>query len=580
MDAVEILGSRKVAFAVFIVLSVVFLLPVFDNVNNWGSYDWDQHFFYHGSAYISLVKFHEFPFWNPFYCGGSPLLANPQSVFLSPFFLFVLLFGTVVGLKIQILVYLVVGLFGMFLLSRRLGLKILPSYLSAVVFMMSSWFFARVLVGHTTFLPFALLPWAFLFYLYSQEKSHYLVFSAGIFALMFLSGGIYPVYLSALFLLLYSFLESIEKKDIKPVIISVSILVFAVLFSAVKIVPMLQFTYGLSFDDVQYNSFQTLAKSILSRTQDVAVNDLEAGAEITDFSNLREDTVSGKVPWGWHEYSSYVGWFVVLLVLLSFFDRKNWKLIIIMFFFLLVSLGDFSPVPLWGISRQVPIIGGLHGPSRMLILFVFCAALLSGRALSSIRPINSRYIAFGITMIVLLDLFLVSRPLVDKAFTYDPVEIDSSKFNDYVHLISSTPFQSQFPNMLQGIDTVNCYERVHPKINVIPQFYDNGSAYEGFIGDAFLAGKNKPFSVAFSQNKASVDVRGSSGILVINQNYFPGWHSQGRKVFPYKGLVAANITPSDTRVVFYYSPETFYIGLVTSIAGILVAAYFAVKWRR
>ena len=163
MRALHVLVAVLAAVAV----AFLFLQPVFSGIQNWGLYDWDQHFFYHESPRISLLTFNEFPLWTPYYCGGNVVLANPQSAFLSPFFAFVLLFGAVAGLKLEALAYLTIGLAGTFLVARKLGCNNMASFFAAVVFMFSSWFAVRVVVGHTTFFPFALLSFAFLFYLNS-----------------------------------------------------------------------------------------------------------------------------------------------------------------------------------------------------------------------------------------------------------------------------------------------------------------------------------------------------------------------------------------------------------------------------
>lgn len=597
MNIMELLGSKRAALSLFAVFSLIWLLPVFGNLGSLGSYDWDQHLFYHGSAFISLTKFGEFPLWNPFYCGGSPLLANPQSVFISPFFIFVLLFGVVEGLKIEILAYMVIGLFGMFMLSRRLGIKIVQSYFAAVVFMLGSWFSARVFVGHTTFFPFALVPWAVFFYLKSLEKLYYAMLSALVLSVMFLSGGIYPFYYSALFLGLYALLEAFQKPDrgnaqdaeqdiwsrLKPLLIVCLILAFAALFSAVKLIPVIEYTNGASYEDSQYNSPVLLWNGLLSRNQGVAFNDgLSGHNSITDAGKFEEAMLSGRVPWGWHEYSSYLGIIPLLLGLAALLNyRKNWKLLVIAVIFLFLSLGAFSPVPLWSLLSSIPFLGNLHGPSRFLIMFAFCISLLSAKALSDIRNINSRHVAAAVLLIVLVDLSLVSRPAIESAFREPPLGINTLDYMDYVHVFSSDKYSTQYPYMLQNLDTVNCYERLHPKIRVVPQVFDTGDEYPGFVGNAFIAETNKSLNISyFSPNRVVIGTGGLSGTLVYNQNFYLGWHAKGKEAISYRGLMAARVSGSDTEVEFYYAPQSFYLGLAVSVISLLLAAGFALKWRQ
>src|SRR3989338_10339454 len=106
------ISKNLTAILVFIIMSLILVFPIFKNFNNFGVGDWDQHFVYNAAPKITIEKFWQFPLWNPYYCGGNVLLAHPESPFLSPTYLFVLFFGVVAGLKIQILFHLILGMFG------------------------------------------------------------------------------------------------------------------------------------------------------------------------------------------------------------------------------------------------------------------------------------------------------------------------------------------------------------------------------------------------------------------------------------------------------------------------------------
>src|SRR3989338_9617391 len=105
------------ALIIFLIISVAFAYPVFKNIKNWGIHDWDQHLMLNAVPKETILEFGQFPLWSPYYCGGNAMLANPQSSFLNPLFIFVLIFGEIIGLKLLIFVYLIVGLLGMFLLA-------------------------------------------------------------------------------------------------------------------------------------------------------------------------------------------------------------------------------------------------------------------------------------------------------------------------------------------------------------------------------------------------------------------------------------------------------------------------------
>src|SRR3989338_7046369 len=154
-----------IALAIFFIISLVFVYPIFQNIGNWGIHDWDQHFMLNAMPKETILEFKQFPLWSPHYCGGNVMLANPQSSFLNPLFIFVLIFGEVTGLKLLILAYLAIGLFGMFLLARHMKISPISSYLSAILFMLSGLYAMRVSIGHTVWMQMALIPYVFLFYL-------------------------------------------------------------------------------------------------------------------------------------------------------------------------------------------------------------------------------------------------------------------------------------------------------------------------------------------------------------------------------------------------------------------------------
>ena len=203
------LGSRPVVAEVGVVLllcavALIFSAPVLSDIHNWGILDWDQHFVHHGVPRATILAHGEFPLWNPYNGSGVPLLANPESRVLTPTFALTLLFGEVVGLKLEIVLSLVVGMLGAFHLLRHLGAGRLGSLAAAFVFMLNSWYALHMTVGHTWALNIAYLPWAFLFYLKAVDDLRYSLAASIALVLMFFGGGIYPFVMTALLFALYS----------------------------------------------------------------------------------------------------------------------------------------------------------------------------------------------------------------------------------------------------------------------------------------------------------------------------------------------------------------------------------------
>ncbi len=571
-------------FVFFAAISTIFAVPLLANFGNWGLYDWDQHLFYHESPRTSILSYGQFPLWNAHYCGGTPLLANPQSPFLSPFFLLVLLFGAVAGLKLQIISYLLLGLFGTFLAARESKAAPIPASLAAVIFMLSSWFALRVRVGHTTFFPFALLPWAFYFYLKSLQKARWLAAAALTLAIMLLSGGIYPFYAAILLLTGYAMLESAEKRKLKPVLLAAAIFALAFFLASVKLLPMLELASGVPAEkDAQLTSIGIVSKALFSPFQNIEKKDLETGRDaIPDGTEKELATIEGKLPWMWHEYSAYLGMIAAILAALSLISyRRNWKLLLLALFFFLLALGDHSPLPIWKLLRAMPFFSSMHGPSRFMIPFVFVMALLAANALTMLKLPKKKIISTAILTAVTAEMLFVSMPLVSGAFPVEPPRNLQTGSSDFIQLYTSAPYVSQYPNLLQNLGTLNCYERIHLTIRALPQFAD-GEPYPLFIGNAYIAETNQSLNLSyFSPNKVVVSLEGSrrngTSTLVINQNYYKGWKASNKKEKSYNGLLAAEVTPDEKVVEFSYKPKSFATGAAISAIAFLLSLLILFK---
>ena len=161
---------NTVPAVIFFIASIIYAFPVLENISYWGTADWDLFTFWNAVPRDTILRFHQFPFWNPYVNGGNPMLAHPDSPFLSPLYIFVLLFGPLIGIKIQIFVHLFIGLTGMFYLSRNLNLSPKASYLTSFIFMFNSTYALHLSEGHAEWLAMAFVPWVFLFFIKSFEQ--------------------------------------------------------------------------------------------------------------------------------------------------------------------------------------------------------------------------------------------------------------------------------------------------------------------------------------------------------------------------------------------------------------------------
>src|SRR4051812_25067636 len=146
-----------------VAVAAAFTWPVLSSGDAFGINDWDLQLLYGEAARRTLLVYHQLPDWNPWYCGGSALLANPSSTFLNPLFVLSLLFDVVHGAKLEVFAHLVIAMMGAWLLARRLGARGAAALLAPVVFGLSSVYSLHIATGHEIWLGQAFLPWAVLF---------------------------------------------------------------------------------------------------------------------------------------------------------------------------------------------------------------------------------------------------------------------------------------------------------------------------------------------------------------------------------------------------------------------------------
>ena len=117
----------------FALLALAAVAPIFQNPSYYASqYDWR---YFQSAIEVgrrSLAWYHQMPLWNPYACGGEVLLANPQSEVATPTFLLSLAFGTALGVKLALWLYLFCAYDGTYRLARKEGLDRAGALFAAV----------------------------------------------------------------------------------------------------------------------------------------------------------------------------------------------------------------------------------------------------------------------------------------------------------------------------------------------------------------------------------------------------------------------------------------------------------------
>lgn len=545
-----------------VVVSLIFCLPLFDNPTNWGEQDWDQHLLLRGVPYRTILEYRQIPLWNPYQCGGNVLLANPQSGFLSPLFLLELIFGVIIGVKIEIWLHLLIGMLGMYLIATRLyRLTPIAALFPPVIYMCSGMYAFHLAAGHTTFMAFAYFPYVYYFLVKGFSALRYAIICGVVLALIIFEGGTYAITHAALFATLISVLTAIRKRTPRPLGVLTLAALTGILLSACKLLPILEMLqhYPRQMTSVDFLTLRIVLLALFLPDQGLTLN------------------TAGLI-WGWWEYASYIGVFAFLLGLLGALIhlRKIWPLVLSGLFFFGLSWGNLGSYSLWNLLHRLPVFRAQHVPSRFLHGLVFVLAIGAGLLLSDIErsSLFSPRLRWLRILLPLVSLLIISFELTNvnsgvfrEAFPYPAPHI---RRREEFQLIWGH-HHGTYSVFLANRGSVDCYEPLHVDVAATPA---SSAAYRG---ETYLLGTGSAQIQDWSPNAVTIAVQGT-GTLCLNQNYAFGWRVRPNKmVKAVDGVVCTDVGPNDRQVTFFYLPGSFLIGTVISVISGIGSLFL---WRR
>jgi hypothetical protein len=542
-----------------IAFALVFCFPLLAHLTTGGTFDdWDQNSASQWSAYWVLHRYHQFPFWNPFECGGMPLLGDPQSHFVTPWFLLTMLFGPVVGLHLQVIIYDAIAGSGSYVLGRVLGLRRISAICIGTAFAGSSWFFLRVAAGHMVIMVFVYLPWIIAAGWKASERGQlrYAALCGAVLALSFFEGSPYPPLFEALTLALVLVGRAAVQLSAGPLFALALAAVFTAGFGAVKGSPAMTTMASHPRDtDVGYsNSFYSLEQSLLSRYQD-----------------HNRPSLNG---WGFWEAGAYVGLFALIAVAGLLSPRKAipWILTAIVLFQL--ARGWTGPNSLYVWLHSLPFFSSTRLPSRILIPFTLMVAVLAGIGIDVMCSRGSPALLAVCALLILIggvDMAMVSRPNLHYVWMWEvPHSPPPISFVQYQR--DPAIGESSVVRDSQGV--VNCYVYTDWPTDV------KGSNEQGYLGEQYLLGAGTVTLSRWTPNRLeyAVDAQGPS-VMVVNQNYDPSWRvtsGQGQ-TFSQDGLLAVHVPAGKSQVVLRYVSMAAIYGMIISMLTAL-AAFVLIRW--
>lgn len=524
---------------------------------------------YEVAARELMLRWHQMPLWDPYYCGGMYLLGTPQARFVSPTFLFTLLFGERRAEAITVFAMIVVGLEGAYRYSRSRGATSFGATLAAPLFALSGMFAVSPGLGWIGFFSFELLPWVALGVrrALARELAGVLV-AAGAMAWCIGMGGTYPAPIAAVWCA-FEVVEFLAKRARRG--------------------RGMQAAVGLSL----VAAAALLAAGLAAvRLWPIADTLADAPRVIAGTAGNPLGKVLGMLFLGPHEKtengSFYIGALAAPAVLLGLRRRRSLPVAIAAALCIWLAAGYEVHPSLFGMLRELPIYSSLRYPERFLVPFALAFAVLAARGIgwaealvrarrrrAKGRPSRVRQ---GLLAIAALTLVVNVAPMIRQ----HAVHADARPLSPPPDESEPRPFHQSRGNrwglayyepMQRG--SLSCWE-AYP----VPQspMLRGDLKNEEWLDDA---GAGTLVERAWSPDRIDLDADLTRPTTVlVNQNWHSGWRASVGEVRSQHGLLGVALPAGKSALTLRFAPKSATGGALTSLVALAVLVLLARRARR
>lgn len=558
--------SQWLAAGLLLIVTVPLALAGFSwTTGELGISDWDYFFSLHHYYRQIILEYGEFPFWNPFTCGGTAGLADPEFSVLSPLYPLELFLGVSTGLRLAILVSVAVGGLGVLLLGKRLELSVLAALLAAVGWSYSSATLLKLVEGHVYILAAMWIPWVLWSWLAAwRQRKPYNTLLCGIFlALMFYQGGIYLLFYLGPALVVLGLLV----RDIKRgLMVTIGAGAWALGLAAVKLAPVSWWLW--QFQDQVYA---------------VSTYTLPFWYEVLLARHLHGEQVLPGQGGGWHEYGAYVGPLIVAISLLAVTTIKRRRLTRVMVVAVagLILLSSAGPY-LKPLLDALPYLPRSY-TSRVMVLAVLPLVLLGGIGLDVLNSWSNKRFVQGLRAIIVgliaVSLISLAYPLSEQAFVLPTVFSQPLLAPKPIAFTNETypvrhegqDYDRTYVAAKRGYGALTYCSALGPPIAVKP-WHEEGSEY---VSLARGSGEIRLLKWQPNRVVARVDIA-EAGMVVLNTNYAQGWRVNGEPARNVQGRVGAKVAPGQRDIIFTYRTPGLVFGLLVTVITIVIAVIMVI----
>ena len=380
--------------------------------------------------YDELRLHQAIPYWNPYIFGGMPYLAHFESTVFYPLGFLFWLMPPETAYGYTMALHLFLGGFFMYLLMRSFAAGRIGAFVSSVVFICNGYVMAILYLGHMSPIQSTIWLPLVLYFLNRSLSSRDFLFSALVAGVLWgvqiLAGApqdAFYTFLASILFLICSVSSShpAGKSLLKIASIALLLFSFGSGLSAVQILP----------------AFELIKESVrasLATYEMVTMGSYPLQGVITlllpqFFGSYADGTVwVGDVPWSIPQQTLYTG--ILPLVLLGFVSlRSHGSRRFVIFggltavLSLVLAFGHHTP--LYKLVYLLPGFDRFRAPSKIMVLWGFCIALLAGLGMDGLlRYVKEKHthrlhllLSLVISLIVLDFVFCADRSLILRFFS-------------------------------------------------------------------------------------------------------------------------------------------------------------------
>jgi hypothetical protein len=547
--------------------------------------DWDQYVSFFEMQRRALVVHGELPWWNPWLLGGIPGVAHPQFTTLSPFFLPILLFGSVAGTFVFLALHVFVGAAGTWVLARRLGRDAATAAAAAAVFSLA--FVPIVAGGVANRMNGSLVPWLIVGLLEARRGARGVAITALATALLLLEGGVYALVGGGLLALLLALADGSPRDVAHAALRFGAGVLLGVALAGLRVLPMAELYAafprasgmyaGAPLWDVQRLATLPGAVAALFCAHHVGQRDWLFGQDI--FVGTRITTA------------------LLALLLVGLAAARRRPLLIVAFVLsLLLVLGNASPLNLWAALTRLPGFTSLNLPMSMLFVPYVGLSLLVADAAPTLVALAGGGTAWrraGGAALAFAAVALLAFQSASLRRDWPVEEVPDAA-------PATTPFTQALgdryrmvPSIRRNEGVIAAYEEVVRSKLVVAA---KGRGERDDHGEWFLQSSGAPLAPSlWSPNRIEFEWKGGDAggapprteRLVVNQNALPGWSAaftaapggeiRELPIEPQAGRLSVALPRTPGRLVLRYAPRSIVVGACTSLGALALLLLLATK---